>query len=159
MLQGDGRHDAPTLYGCLYVSHEPVSPVVEQLARLRGNELDPGDLVRVGRPLALAALRLDDEVELVDLDEPRILERESMRPSRVATHERSVTQAAAAELYRRHEHAVGFRWWSTFESLWANVTLYDRARSFLHAEDVQRLDLEDDVVGEAARFLGLALAF
>ena len=29
MLQGEGRHDAPTLYGCLYVSAEPVSALVE----------------------------------------------------------------------------------------------------------------------------------
>ena len=157
MLQGDGRHDAPNLYGCLYVSEEPVSPVVEQLACLRGNELDAGDLVRVGRPLSLAALALDDEAELVDLDEPRILEREGLRPSRVATHERSVTQAIAAGLYRRHEQAAGFRWWSTFESLWANVTLYDRARSLLRLEDIHPLELGDDVVGEAAAFLGLAL--
>jgi hypothetical protein len=158
MLQGEGRHDAPTLYGCLYVSEEPVSPVVEQLARLRGNELEAADLVRAGRPLALAALQLADEVELVDLDEPRTLEQEGLRPSRVATRERSLTQAVAAELYRRHERAGGFRWWSTFESLWANVTLYDRARSLLRLEDIQPLALEDDVVGEAARFLGLALA-
>jgi hypothetical protein len=38
------------------------------------------------------------------------------------------------------------------------VTLFDRAAPELAVEDVRTLDLEDDVVGEAAAFLGLAVA-
>ena len=34
--QGDGRHDNPDVYGCLYVATEPVAAIVEQLARFRG---------------------------------------------------------------------------------------------------------------------------
>jgi hypothetical protein len=158
MLQGEGRHDAPTLYGCLYVSAEPVSTVVEQLARFTGTTLSASDLVRRGRPLALGAVILADEGVLVDLDEPAILEAEDLRPSIVASGERPRTQAYAAELYERHPEAAGLRWWSTFESLWANVTLFDRAATGLTVEDVQPLALDDDVVGDAARFLGLSVA-
>jgi hypothetical protein len=155
MLQGEGRHDAPTLYGCLYASAEPVSAVVEQLAALRGTSIGPVDLLRHGSPLALGALELDDSSELLDLDEPEVLVREKLRPSLVATNERSTTQGQAVELFERHIEAVGLRWWSTFESLWANVTLFDRAEGALGVSDVHRLDVGDDVVREAAEFLGL----
>lgn len=159
MLQGAGRHDNPHLYGCLYVTEGPLSAVVEQLARLAGTSLAPPDLVRRGRPLALARIELaDDAGEVVDLDEPAVLERERLRPSLVATHERARTQADAAALYERHERAVALRWWSTFESLWANVTLFDRAAEALSVADVSILALDDDVVGEAAEFLGLPIA-
>ena len=40
----------------------------------------------------------------------------------------------------------------------ANVTLFDRAAAGLAVDDVQALALADDVVGEAAAFLGLAVA-
>ena len=30
-FQGDGRHDNPDLYGCLYLAEQPVSSVAEQL--------------------------------------------------------------------------------------------------------------------------------
>jgi hypothetical protein len=158
MLQGEGRHDAPERYGCLYVSEEPVSTVVEQLARFVGTELAAQDLRRGRLPLALAILELADTASLVDLDEPLVLAAEELRPSLVATHERPRTQADATALYERHEAIAGLRWWSTFESQWANVTLFDRALDALEVEDVRVIALEDDVVGEAARFLGLAVA-
>lgn len=157
LLQGEGRHDVPERYGCLYVSEEPVSAVVEQLARLVGTELAAPDLVRGGLPLALAAVHLPDGTPLVDLDEPAVLAAEDLRPSLVATRERTRTQAGAAALHDRHPDAAGLRWWSLFEAQWPNVTLFDRAEASLEVEDVKELDLGDDVVGEAARFLGLPL--
>jgi hypothetical protein len=158
MLQGEGRHDVPTLFGCLYASSEPISALVEQLAGLTGTFLEPGDLSRHGHPLALAALELADDAALVDLDEPKVLQREALRPSQVATNERSMTQRQAEDLFRRHAGAVGLRWWSTFESLWGNVTLFDRAERALEVSDVQQLDVGDDVVREAADFLGLPIS-
>src|SRR5262249_39792059 len=67
-FQGDGRHDNPERYGCLYVAELAVSAIVEQLARFRGSVLVPGMLRRRGLPLALATLELDDRARLVDLD-------------------------------------------------------------------------------------------
>ena len=158
MLQGDGRHDNPLLYGCLYVSLDPIAALVEQLAHATGRPLTEAALRRFGRPLALAELELPDYAELVDLDDPAVLEQEGLRPSRVATHERARTQADAAALFERHPDVVGLRWWSTFESLWANVTLFDRASPRLRVSGVRALALGDEVVEEAARFLGLQLA-
>ena len=156
LYQGEGRHDNPEVYGCLYLADRESSAVVEQLARFRGRRLVPELLVRRGLPLALAAIELPDGEELVDLDEPRVLQANGLRPSLVATRVRRVTQPQALELYRRRERAAGLRWWSVFESLWTNFTIFDRAAPVLRAGQVRRLTVEDPAVAEAAEALGLA---
>jgi hypothetical protein len=156
--QGEGRHDNPYVYGCLYLSELPLSCIVEQLARFRSQRLTPALLRRRGLPLALAELELPDDAELVDLDEPAVLRKERLRPSRVATRDRDVTQPQARVLHERHPDAAGLRWWSTFESLWANVTLFDRAESTLRLGWVRALELGDDEVVSAAHTLGLQIA-
>jgi hypothetical protein len=158
LYQGEGRHDNPLVYGCLYLSEQPLSCVVEQLARFRGQRLVPALLRRRGLPLALAELELPDDAQLVDLDEPSVLRRERLRPSRVATRERTVTQPLALALHEKHGEAAGLRWWSTFESQWLNVTLFDRAASALRLGSVRALDVDDDQIAAAADVLGLRLA-
>ena len=155
IYQGEGRHDNPDRYGCLYLSASPLSTVVEQLARFRGQRLLPSLLRRRGLPLALADLELADDAELVDLDDPVVLRREKLRPSRVATRDRSVTQVEATRLHDRHSRAAGLRWWSTYEASWINATLFDRAASQLQMRSVRALTLEDPIVVEAADFFGL----
>jgi len=156
--QGEGRHDNPAAYGCLYLSEQPLSCVVEQLARFRGQRLIPSLLVRRGLPLALAELELPDDAQLVDLDEPAVLRRERLRPSRVATRERAITQPQALALYEKHGYAAGLRWWSTFEAQWLNVTLFDRAAPALRLVSVKALDVAGDEIAAAADVLGLRLA-
>ena len=155
-LQGSGRHDNPGAYGCMYVSASPLSPLAEALAPFRNSaDLVPEMLVRGGLPLALATLRLADRCELVDLDDPAVLGAEGLRPSAVATRDRVRTQAQATDLHRRHPRAAGLRWWSTLESLWENLTLFDRAGEALEVESQRTLDRTDPLVAEAATFLGL----
>jgi hypothetical protein len=153
--QGDGRHDNADLYGCLYLSEEPLSCVVEQLARFRGQRLLPSLLVRRGLPLGLAELELAGEARLLDLDDPAVLRRERLRPSRVATRARDVTQPQARALYDARPDAAGLRWWSTFESQWLNVTVFDRAAAALRLVAARTLAVEDEEVASAADFLGL----
>ena len=155
VFQGEGRHDNPDLFGCLYVSAHPLSCIVEQLARFRGQRLIAAMLRRRGLPLALAALDLADGSALIDLDEPRVLRQERLKPSSVATRERRITQPQARTLFQRHRRAAGLRWWSTHESLWINVTLFDRAARSLRVEHVRALTLEDPAVVEAAERFAL----
>jgi hypothetical protein len=156
IYQGDGRHDNPDTYGCLYLADRELSCVIEQLARFRGRRLVPGSLVRRGLPLALAALELPDDAELVDLDDPAVLTTHELRPSRVATRDREVTQPQAFALHESHPNAAGLRWWSVYEALWGNVTLFDRAAPFLRLGDVRRLELAEGAVAGAAEHLGLS---
>jgi hypothetical protein len=154
VFQGDGRHDNPDAYGCLYLTDRESSGVVEQFSRFRGQRLIEPMLLRRGLPLALAAIELPDDSELVDLDDPVVLRRRRLRPSVVATRERAITQPQALAAYRDTE-AVGLRWWSIHESLWANYTVFDRAGPRLTVQDVRMLSLEDSAVVEAADYLGL----
>jgi len=156
-FQGDGRHDNPDLYGCLYLADRAVSAVVEQLARFRGQRLSSALLRRRGLPLGLAELELADDAELLNLDDPAVLIQEELRPSMVATRHRDVTQPQARKLHERHDRAAGLLWWSAYEGLWTNVTLFDRALPLLHVHSVRLLTLEDPAVIEAARFFELRL--
>jgi hypothetical protein len=155
IFQGEGRHDNPETYGCLYLADRPASCIVEQLAAFRGQRLIPSLLRRRGLPLALAAIELDAAATLIDLDDPAVLRRERLRPSRVATRARPVTQPQALALHRAHPDAAGLKWWSTWEALWANVTVFDRAARRLRLADVRELTLDDPDVLEAAEFFGL----
>jgi hypothetical protein len=154
--QGDGRHDNPDVYGCVYLADRETSAVVEQLARFRGQRLIPEMLVRRGVTLGLASLELPDRAQVIDLDDPAVLSAHELRPSLVATRHRNVTQPQALVLYRRHRFAAGLRWWSVYEALWANVTVFERAARRLTVDGVRHLTLDDTAVVDAAAFLGLA---
>lgn len=158
VFQGDGRHDNPDVYGCLYLSARPDSCIVEQLAPFRGQRVTAAILRRRGLPLALARLELDAAAELIDLDDPSVLKRERLRPSLVATGDRTKTQPQALELYARHAKAAGLRWWSRWEALWMNVTLFDRGAKTLTLVDVTALTLQHPNLLEAAEFFGLRIA-
>ena len=155
-FQGAARHDDPSRYGCLYVAEDPVSAVAEALAPFRGSgDLHPGMLTRMGRPLALGELALDDAAGLIDLDDPAVLVREQLRPSHVATTSRARTRRDAARLHDAHPEAAGLRWWSTLEASRINATLFDRAADRLRVRGVRALDPVGEEVAAAARFLGL----
>jgi hypothetical protein len=157
VFQGEGRHDNPDLYGCLYLTDRALSCIVEQIARFRGQRLSPPLLRQRGLPLALAELELADSARLVDLDDPVVLRRERLRPSLVATRHRDVTQPQARTFYQQQVALAGLRWWSSYEALWMNITLFDRAAAQLHPRTVRVLSVADPVIVEAAQFFGLRI--
>ncbi len=159
LFQGEGRHDNPETYGCLYLADRPLSCVTEQLAAFRGQRLTRSLLRRRGLPLALAEIALDPAATLVDLDDPVVLRQERLRPSRVATRERSVTQPEALALYRRHPGAAGLRWWSIWEAQWVNVTVFERAAPSLRLVSTHELTLKDPALLEAADLFGLRVTW
>ena len=155
-LQGEGRHDNPDLYGCLYAATEAVGAIAETLAPFRGSgRLDPAMLRRVRGALFLGRLVLEDGVPLLDLDDPEVLAREGLRPSAVATRRRSTTQSQAARLHDVHPDVVALRWWSTIESTLLNLTIFDHGASRLEVEDRRQLTVDDPDVVAAAELLGL----
>ena len=154
-FQGEGRHDNPDLYGCLYLADRALSAIVEQLARFRSQRLSPALLHRRGLPLALGSLTLDGRAELIDLDDPVVLARERLRPSQVATRDRATTQPQARRLFTEKKRAAGLRWWSTYEAQWMHVTLFDRASRRLRIDAVEPLTVEHPAVQEAAEFFAM----
>ena len=157
--QGGGRHDNPLLYGALYLSEEAVAAVGELLAHLRGQWLEDPDLERSGRRLALVPLEAEVDGRLFDLDDPAVLLARSLAPSRVATGRREVTQRWAQELFRARPQRAGIRWWSTLESSWLHVTLFDRAVKRVSVPSPpEPLRTNHPVVRAAADALGIAVA-
>ena len=74
----------------------------------------------------------------------------------IATPRRAVTQPQALAIY--DSGADGLRWWSTFESSWINVTLFDRVAARLRVGDVRAVDVHHPVVAEALDALSIAAA-
>jgi hypothetical protein len=99
----------------------------------------------------------DDLPPLVDLGDPAELVPRDLRPSLVATGERSRTRAMAAALF--DEGGPGFLWWSTLESSWRNATLFaERAVDRLHLRgDPEPLSLDSPALRAAAERLGVLL--
>jgi RES domain-containing protein len=157
--QGMGRHDNPDRYGALYVSRAAESAIAERIQAFRGQELAEADLRRVdGTVLALATIDDGGLRGLVDLDEPRELVRRRLRPSGVATGNRTATQRLALDLHA--EGIPGFAWWSTLEASWANVTLFAEAAagSLRLAADPLALALDVPELRLAAETLGVGLS-
>ncbi len=154
-FQGEGRHDNPDVYGCLYLSERSLSCVAEQFAAFRGQRLIASMLLRRGLPLALARFELSEPALLLDLDDPDVLKRVKLRPSLVATRDRSITQPQALAAYRQRPRVPGLSWWSTWEAQWRNVTLFDRAVRHLRVQQVDVLTLTHPAVQEAADWFGL----
>jgi len=94
----------------------------------------------------------------VDLDDPRHLLSRRLRPSRVATRDRSVTQPIALTIFDQG-HA-GFAWWSTLEASWMNVTLFaERAvQTMVLTDPPQPLTVDLPVVRRAAELIGVRIA-
>ncbi|MFL5798822.1 MAG: RES family NAD+ phosphorylase [Actinomycetota bacterium] len=156
--QATGRHDNPDRYGALYVSRDPESAVAERIQAFRGRVLTDARLIRRdGSRYALVSLADDDLSPLVDLDDPAQLVARGLRPSLVATGDRSRTRSMAAALF--DEGGPGFLWWSTLEASWANATLFaERSVSYLQPlGEPEPLSLDHPALRAAADRLGVLL--
>lgn len=155
--QGEGRHDNPDVYGAIYMSRDPLSAVAELLRTVPQGELEPEILLHEGEPYRLGVF---DDVALgglVDLDDPRSLEARDLRPSGVATRNRTPTQRLALRIHE--EGVAGFEWWSTIEASWINVTLFaERAVGALVVVGrPEPLTIDHPAVREAADAVGVLL--
>lgn len=125
---GANRIDNPGVYDALYLGDEPACAVAEAFGwaprwnagLLRGTPSLPGSV------RALVSYELDEGSAVCDLDDADRLAELGLRPSRVVTRERTVTQAWARDLFDAGEF-VGVRWWSYYNPDWGSVGLWDIA--------------------------------
>lgn len=156
--QGAGRHDHPDAYGALYVSRLALSAVAERIQAFRGQTLADADLQLVDGSLYALARYDDDDIDgLVDLDDPAELSHRTLRPSMVATRNRTSTRAIARHIFE--EGAQGFLWWSTLEASWPNVTLFaERVIPLLRlATEPELLSVRHPEMRRAAEAIGVRL--
>lgn len=125
---GANRIDNPASYDTLYLGDSPLCAVAEAFGwaprwnagLLRGSPALPGS------DRALVQYELDDHAQICDLDDADRLTALRLRPSRVVTRDREVTQTWAMKLYDGGQFA-GVRWWSYYNPDWGSVGLWDTA--------------------------------
>ncbi len=154
--QGNGRVDNPQAYQARYASDSPAGACAEvfnygtyreiwSAAMLRGV---PG-LPNSRRALAWYDLR-EDARPVCDLDDPRELAAQRLRPSRVITRDYHVSQAWALCLFEAEQWS-GVRWWSYHNARWSSMALWDGA--IIAAHGIEELTLEHPALQEAAEVL------
>lgn len=72
---------------------------------------------------ALAAFRLRDD-RICDLDDPRALMERDLRPSRIVTRDREITQRWARDIHSEGRW-IGVSWWSFYDPAWASMGLWE----------------------------------
>ena len=159
--QQSGRLDNPSHYAVLYCSEQPEAAVAEAFGKrptpvwshhiLRGHPALPGSV------RALATYRLSDSSGVCDLDDPRELVAQRLRPSRLITRDYETTQAWALEIYKQERvpRWSGVRWLSHYEGRWSSVGLW--RRQGLALLSVERLGLEHAAIAAAAATIGRQL--
>lgn len=155
--QGRGRVDNPEHYRAYYAAREPEAAVAEVLGATEpgpiGVQSLRGSPLIAGSVLALATVELPSQQRLCDLDDPKELLARNLRPSRVITRNRQVSQAWALVIFRerRATRYAGVSWWSYYESSWTSVAVWKA--SALKLVEVQPLTLDHPAVRSAARVL------
>jgi hypothetical protein len=156
--QGSGRHDIPERDGVIYASLAAASCAAEVIKSFRGQLLVNEVFERAaGGSSALACLETQKNLTLVDLDDPKQLDKRKLLPSQVVSPQRTVTQEMTRALH--DEGVAGFLWWSTLNSGWKNVTLFEsRVRRELKVVAGPRaLSLDDPDVLAAAKELSIEI--
>ncbi len=155
--QGQSRIDDPQgEYQVLYVGDCPEVAVAEALGRFQtwsSVVLDPAPAAPAGSVRALVAY--EGEPVLCDLDDPHQLGVLGLRPSRVVTRKRAVTQAGARAVYDTRAIANpkvdGISWWSSYDPDWASIGLW--RPEALTVVDVEPLTVDLPATVRAAEVL------
>jgi hypothetical protein len=122
--QTSGRFDLHDRPPVLYLGESAEHALGELLQGFRGRAIGVAHLKRRGRPLAVVEVRVPATIAgtVVDCTDPSALSLHDIRPDRLASHDRGVTQAIARRLYG--SGVPGFRWWSALTGDWHNVVLF-----------------------------------
>lgn len=153
--QGFGRVDNPDHYRVAYLAESPEAAIGEAFARF--SRWDDRMLFSSGRVQGArkGLACFEAAAQPLDLDDPTVLEAHGLRPSRVVTRRREVTQGWALELWRQRRWP-GVRWWSALDADWGIVALWEPGR--LDVADVEAVGLDHPALRSAAELLNRGLA-
>lgn len=149
--QGTGRIDNPDAYAALYAATSRQAAIGASLARYpiwSPALVEVPHLPGARRGIASIHLARDD---VVDLDDPDELLVRALRPSRVVTPDRAITQAWAKAIFDEGG-PPGVRWWSELDARWTIVGLWEL--DSIRVAGVQPLRMDDPDVAAAALQLG-----
>lgn len=123
--QGAGRLDNPDAYLVRYVADTGIAAVAEAFGQfeLWTPALLQGPPALPGSRMVLAEFELADQIRILDLDDGNNLIAWSLRPSRVVTRDRSITQAWARNIFQSGQYD-GVRWWSYYGPDWASIGVW-----------------------------------
>lgn len=124
--QGSGRIDNPAHYLTLYVADTPAGAVGETFGdhAIWTDDLLAGPASLPGSVRALSAY--DGSPPILDLDDASTLLESGLRPSRVVSRHKVLTQAWALSFFQTQKVA-GLRWWSYHLPEWGSLGLWDRS--------------------------------
>ncbi|HVL91087.1 MAG TPA: RES family NAD+ phosphorylase [Actinomycetota bacterium] len=147
--QGASRIDSPSRYRVLYFAEDPAIAVGEAFASrpVWMEEMFEFPVLPDARS-SLITVQVDARV--VDLDDAAALAERALRPSIVATPDRTVTQAWAARIFAEKRWA-GIRWWSARDARWGVVGLW--SLESIRIQRVEPLARDHDAVRRATALL------
>jgi hypothetical protein len=164
--QGSGRFDLGGVPSVLYLAESEVHAIGEKIQRYRGQRIADAELREFGRQLATVEVTLDlkkggfesSRTNIVDLCDPKELDRYGIRPDELMSRDLMRTQSIAHRLYQ--EGLVGFRCWSSISGDWHSVVLFlDRVSRHgrLRFGSPRALRLDTPALLEAASMLSIAV--
>ncbi len=156
--QGSGRIDNAE-YQVLYIGDSRAGVCAEAFNYGRYRLAWSNDMLR-GIPMlpnsvrALAWYDVTDDAAICNLDDPKELTAQQLRPSSIVTRDYSVSQAWALRLFQSARWA-GVSWWSYHDARWASVGFWHRNLIVNHG--IEALTMNDPGILEAARLLNIAV--
>ncbi|MHB8512715.1 MAG: RES domain-containing protein [Actinomycetota bacterium] len=150
--QGGGRIDNPTHYKVLYAAGSPEAAFGEAFGNKSRWSNEMFSSMRSHARRCVVELEIDGKV--LDLDDASVLVKHQLRPSTIATPERSVTQQWALRIFRlKRWH--GLRWWSIRDSRWSIYGLWTPKAKVI---SVSKLTLDHPAAIRAAEMLGRTIS-
>lgn len=152
---GKGRVDSllPRAYSVFYAASTPECAIAERFGAFDEwdrelIEASPATPLLPNSRFAIAAYTAVTPLRLCDMDDARTLVERGLRPSKVVTKDRSVTQAWATKIHGNGAYA-GISWWSYYEPSWQSVGVWSHADLRL-SSDPELLSTRDPRVRSAA---------
>jgi len=97
---------------------------------------------------AVVTYALSEGSDIFNMDDASNLQKLKLRPSRVVTRDRAITQSWALKIYNNGGTA-GLSWWSFYNPDWSCVGVWNLSK--LRIKDVDVLTLDHPWVAEASR--------